>query len=163
MINIKTIMSSIQDINAQIAEYEEKIEDLKHQRKIINFKQFINQEDLKKMEDIEIEVIYNYRESDDDEYAHWTNAKLSLKFTFEGKYKNNLTINYSEEQGYHTESRYTPTIICNELEGTRTAKRILLKKLDFEYQDFDEFISRPLERHDNDWFKIRDMIEEING
>ena len=156
-------MSSVEDINAQIAEYERKIEDLKEQRKIIKFKEFVGEKDLKKMRDIQLEVSYQYRESDEDEYAHWTNAKLSLKFTFEGKYKNNLTIQYSEEQGYHTESRYNPTITCNELKGTRTAKRILLKKLDFEYQDFDEFISRPLERHDNDWFKIRDMIEEING
>ena len=156
-------MSSVEDINAQIAEYERKIEDLKVQRKIIKFKEFVGEKDLKKMRDIQLEVSYQYRESDEDEYAHWTNAKLSLKFTFEGKYKNNLTIKYSEEQGYHTESRYNPTITCNELEGTRTAKRILLKKLDFEYQDFDEFISRPRERHDNDWFKIRDMIEEING
>ena len=156
-------MSSVEDINAQIAEYERKIEDLKEQRKIIKFKEFVGEKDLKKMRDIQLEVSYQYRESDEDEYAHWTNAKLSLKFTFEGKYQNNVTIKYSEEQGYHTESRYNPTITCNELEGTRTAKRILLKKLDFEYQDFDEFISRPRERHDNDWFKIRDMIEEING
>ena len=156
-------MSSVEDINAQIVEYERKIEDLKEQRKIIKFKEFVGEKDLKKMRDIQLEVSYQYRESDEDEYAHWTNAKLTLKFTFEGKYKNNLTIKYSEEQGYHTESRYNPTITCNELEGTRTAKRILLKKLDFEYQDFDEFISRPRERHDNDWFKIRDMIEEING
>lgn len=155
-------MSSIQDINAQIAEYEEKIEDFKNQRKIINFEKFVDEEDLIKMEDIEIEVIYNYRDSDDDEYAHWVNANFDVKFKFEGR-KEHLTINYSEEQGYHTESRYTPTIICNELEGTRTAKRILLKKLNFEYQDFDEFISCPRERHDNDWFKIRDMIEEIYG
>ena len=151
-------MSSVEDINAQIAEYERKIEDLKEQRKIIKFKEFVGEKDLKKMRDIQLEVSYQYRESDEDEYAHWTNAKLSLKFTFEVKYKNNLNIKYSEEQGYHTESRYNPTITCNELEGTRTAKRILLKKLDFEYQDFDEFISRPLERHYNDWFKIRDMI-----
>ena len=92
-----------------------------------------------------------------------TNAKLNVKFTFEGKYQNNLTIEYSEEQGYHTESRYNPTITCNELEGTMTAKRILLKNLGFEHQEFDEFIWHPDERHDNDWFKIRDMIEEING
>ena len=156
-------MSSVEDINAQIAEYERKIEDLKEQRRIINFKEFVGEKDLKKMKDIQLEVSYQYRESDEDEYAHWINAELSVKFTFEGKYQNNVTIKYSEEQGYHTESRYNPTITCNELEGTRTAKRILLKKLGFEYQDFDEFISRPDERHDNDWFKIRDMIEEING
>lgn len=156
-------MSSVQDIDAQIAEYERKIEDLKEQRRIINFKEFVGEKDLKKMKDIQLEVSYQYRESDDDEYAHWTNAKLSVKFIFEGKYQNNVTIKYSEEQGYHTEDRYTPTITCNELEGTRTAKRILFKKLGFEYQEVDEFISRPRERNDNDWFKIRDMIEEING
>ena len=156
-------MSSVQDINAQIAEYERKIEDLKEQRRIINFKEFVGEKDLKRMKDIQLEVSYQYRESDEDEYAHWTNAKLNVKFTFEGKYQNNLTIEYSEEQGYHTESRYNPTITCNKLEGTMTAKRILLKNLCFEHQEFDEFIGHPDERNDNDWFKIRDMIEEING
>jgi len=155
-------MSSVQDINAQIAEYERKIEDLKEQRRIINFKEFVGEKDLKKMKDIQLEVSYQYRESDDDEYAHWINAELSVKFTFEG-IKEYLTINYSDEQGYHTESRYTPTIIRNELEGTKQAKKILLKNLDFEYQELDEFIDDSDERHDNDWFKIRDMIEEING
>lgn len=155
-------MSSVQDKNAQIAEYEKKIEDLKDQRKIINFKEFIGEKDLKKMKDIQLEVSYQYRDSDDDEYAHWTNAELSVKFTFKGK-EEHLTIEYSEEQGYHTESRYTPIITCNELEGTEQAKKILLKNLDFEYQELDEFISHPHERDDNDWFKIRDMIEEING
>jgi len=155
-------MSSIQDINAQIANYEQEIEDLKHQRKIINFKEFVGEKDLKKMKDIQLKVNYQYRDSDDDEHAHWTNAKLDVKFKFEGQ-EEYLTIEYSEEQGYHTESRYNPTITCNELEGTRTAKRILLKNLDFEYQELDEFISHPHERHNNDWFKIRDMIEEING
>ncbi len=155
-------MSSVKDINAQITEYEKKIEDLKEQRRIINFKEFVDQKYLKKMKDIQLKVSYQYRESDDDEYAHWINAELSVKFTFEG-IKEYLTINYSDEQGYHTESRYTPTIIRNELEGTKQAKKILLKNLDFEYQELDEFIDDSDERHDNDWFKIRDMIEEING
>lgn len=157
-------MSSIQDINAQIAEYEEKIEDLKHQKKIINFEQFVDEDDLKKMEDIEIEVIYNYRESDDDEYAHWVNANFDVKFKFEGR-KEHLNIKYSEEQGYHTESRYTPTITRNELEGTTLAMKILFKKLDFEFQDVNEFIYCRYadERKPGDWFKIRDMIGEIYG
>ena len=155
-------MSSVEDIDAQIAEYERKIQELEEQRKIINFKEFVGEKDLKKMKDIQLEVSYQYRESDEDEYAHWTNAKLDVKFKFEGQ-EEYLIIEYSEEQGYHTESRYNPTITCNELEGTRTAKRILLKNLDFEYQELDEFIEDSDERHDNDWFKIRDMIEEING
>ena len=155
-------MTSITNINAQIIEYEKKIEDLKEQRRIINFKKFVGEKDLKKMQDIQLEVSYQYRESDEDEYAHWINAKLSVKFTFECKYQHYLTVKYSEEKGYHM-NRYDPTITCNILEGTKQAKRILLKNLDFEYQDLDEFISHPDERHDNDWFKIRGMIEEING
>ena len=43
-------MSSVEDINAQIAEYERKIEDLKVQRKIIKFKEFVGEKDLKKMQ-----------------------------------------------------------------------------------------------------------------
>ena len=41
-------MSSIEEINAQIAEYEEKIKELKNQRKIANFKLLIDKQDLKK-------------------------------------------------------------------------------------------------------------------
>jgi len=155
-------MSSIQDINAQIAEYEEKIEHLKHQRKIINFERFVDQKDLKKMEDIEIEVIYNYRESDDDEYAHWVNANFDVKFKFKGR-KEHLNIKYSEEQGYHTESRYTPTITRKHIYGTYTAKKIIFEKLGFDYQEVDEFIMETDHNHDEDWFKIRDMIGEIYG
>ena len=117
-------MSSVEDINAQIADYEEEIEDLKHQRKIINFKEFVGEKDLKKMKDIQLEVSYQYRDSDDDEYAHWTDAKLDVKFKFEGQ-EEHLTIEYSEEQGYHTMSRYTPTITRNELKGTTLAMKIL--------------------------------------
>lgn len=155
-------MSSIQDLNAQIAEYEEKIEDLKHQRKIINFEQFVHEDDLKKMEDIEIEVIYNYRDSDDDEYAHWVNANFDVKFKFEGR-KEHLNIKYSEEQGYHTASRYTPTITRKYIYGTYTAKKIIFEKLGFEYQEVDEFIMETDHNRDEDWFKIRDMIGEIYG
>lgn len=156
-------MSSITNINAQIIEYEKKIEDLKQQRRIINFKKFVGEKDLKKMQDIQLEVSYQYRESNEDEYAHWINATFNVKFTFECKYKHYLTVKYSEEKGYHKNNRYTPTITCNKLEGTKQAKRILLKNLNFEYQELDEFISHPGERHNNDWFKIRDMIKEING
>jgi len=157
-------MNSIQDINTQIAEYEKKIEDLKHQRKIINFKNFVDQQDLKQMKDIQLEVSYDYRDSDEDEYAHWINAKLSVQFTFKGN-DEHLTINYRDEKGRHTESRYTPTITCNELKGTTLAMKILFKKLDFEFQDVNEFIYCRYadDRAPCDWFKIRDMISEING
>ena len=155
-------MNSIEDINAQIAKYEKKIEDLKKQRKVINFKNFVDKKDLKKMKDIQLEVSYQYRESDEDEYAHWIHATLSVKFTFKDK-EEHLTIDYNDEQGYHTESRYIPTITRNELQGTKQAKKILLQNLDFEYQELDEFIDDPDERRDRDWFKIRDMIREING
>ena len=74
-------MSSVEDIDAQIAEYERKIQELEEQRKIIKFKEFVGEKDLKRMKDIQLEVSYQYRESDEDEYAHWTNAKLNVKHT----------------------------------------------------------------------------------
>lgn len=155
-------MNSIQDINTQIAEYEKKIEDLKHQRKIINFKNFVDQQDLKQMKDIQLEVSYDYRDSDEDEYAHWINATLSVQFTFNGE-KEHLTIKYSDEKGYHTNDRYTPTITRSKLEGSPLAMKILFKNLDFEHCSLGEFIRYGRARHPFDWFKIRDMIGEING
>jgi len=140
----------------------EKLEKQKKQQQLDNFKKFIDPEDLKKMKDIKLEVSYDYRESDEDEYAHWINATLSVQFTFKGK-EETLTIEYSDEKGYHTNDRYTPTITRSELRGSRLAMKILFKKLDFEYYTMDEFVRSKRNRHPYDWFKIRDMISEING
>ena len=153
-------MSSVEEINAQIAEYEEKINELKNQRKIANFKLLIDKEDLKKMKNIQLEACYNYRDSENDEYAHWINASLDVNFTFKGK-KETLTIRYSDEKGYHTESRYTPTIIIKELQGSKQAMKILFKNLDNE--EIDCFIEGKCELRDSEWFVIRDMIGSIIG
>ena len=157
-------MSSLETINAQIAEYEKKIAELKNQRKIINFKNFMDENDLNQMEDIEVKTEVQTNYSQDDDYAHWMDATLSVKFTYKGC-KENLRIVYSEEKGYHTESRYRPTITRDELKGTTLAMRILFKNLDFEFQDVNEFIycRNADDRAPSDWFKIRDMIITING
>lgn len=157
-------MSSIETINAQIAEYEKKIAELKNQRKIINFKNFMDENDLNQMEDIEVKTEVQTNYSQEDDYAHWMDATLSVKFTYKGR-EENLIIVYSEEKGYHTESRYTPTITRNELKGTTLAMWILFKNLDFEFQDVNEFIycRNADDRAPGNWFKIRDMITTING
>jgi ABC-type metal ion transport system substrate-binding protein len=152
-------MSSIEEINAQIAEYEQKIKELKDQRKIANFKLLIDKNDLKKMKNIELEASYSYRDSKDDEYAHWINASLDVKFTFKGK-KETLTIHYSDEKGYHTESRYIPTIIKKKIQGSEQAMKILFKHLDNE--EINCFIEDECELRDIEWFVIRDMIGSIS-
>ena len=153
-------MSSIETINAQIAEYEKKIAELKNQRKVINFKNFMDENDLNQMEDIEVKTEVQTNYSQEDDYAHWMDATLSVKFTYKGC-EENLRIVYSEEKGYHTESRYTPTITRDIIEGTPQAKKLLLKNVDIDA--FDEFLKGTYELRQCDWSEILDMITTING
>ena len=99
----------------------------------------MDENDLNQMEDIEVKTEVQTNYSQDDDYARWMDATLSVKFTYKSC-KENLRIVYSEEKGHHTESRYTPTITRNELKGTTLAMKILFKNLDFEFQDVNEFI-----------------------
>lgn len=153
-------MSSIETINAQIAEYKKKIAELKNQRKILNFKNFMDENDLNQMEDIEVKTEVQTNYSQEDDYAHWMDATLSVKFTYKGR-EENLIIVYSEEKGYHTKSRYTPTITRDIIEGTHQAKKLLLKNVDIDA--FDEFLEGTYELRQCDWSEILDMITTING
>ena len=114
----------------------------------------------KKMRGLIVNVNYDFRDSEEDEYAHWINASLNVNFTFKGK-KETLNICYSDEKGYHTESRYIPTIIRKELQGSKQAMKILFKHLDNE--EIDCFIEDKCELRDSEWFLIRDMIGSISG
>ena len=136
-------MSSIQEINNQIKEYEEKIKDLKKQKIPMNFIKYFNIEkkDVKKMKNLTIEAKYVYNNHENDEYGH--DAKAYLKITYDNN--EHLEIEYAEAQGAGTESRYTPTIDC-EINGTENAKKLLFKNLDF---------------HEDEYIELRDIIKFI--
>ena len=138
-------MNSIEEINYLIAEYQDKINQLQKEKIKINFINYfeISKSDIKKMKNLKVEGKYEYNDHVMDEYGHSTEA--TLKITFDDK--EYFNIEYTEEQGKGTESRYSPTIYCNITASTK-AKKIILKNLDISIDDNEEY----------EW---RDLIEEI--
>ena len=138
-------MSNITEINNQIAEYENKISQLKKEKVKLNFIKYFNisNTDIKKLKNLEVEANYEYSDHAMDEYGHSIEATLKIKFND----KDYFNIIYTEEQGEGTESRYSPTIYCN-ITGTKVAKKILLKNIDIGIDDDDEY----------EW---RDLIKQI--
>lgn len=138
-------MSNIIEINNLIAEYEDKISQLKKEKVKLNFINYFNisDKDVKKMKNLEVEANYEYSDHAMDEYGHSVEATLKINFND----KDYFNIIYTEEQGEGTESRYSPTTYCN-ITGTKLAKKILLEKIDIGIDDDDEY----------EW---RDLIEKI--
>ena len=118
---------------------------------VLNFKQYIDADDQKKMRGLIVNVNYDFRDSEEDEYAHWIDAELKVKFKSRDK-DEFLSIIYNEEQGCHTPSRYIPSIWCN-IEGTKKAKELILKNLDIKDEN---------EWDDDDYIEFRDMIKCIS-
>jgi len=143
-------MSNLQEIDAQITEYENNIALLK-QKKILNYNFFkyfnISDVDRKQMTDLVLEVKYNYNDHVMDEYGHDAEAYLNVSFGDEC-----LTIDYEEQQGCGTESRYTPTVYCT-INGTEEAIKLSFKNL--EELDIDNY------NHDEAYKELRDIIKNI--
>ena len=142
-------MSSIQEINNLIAEYEDKISQLKEEKVKLNFINYfeIPETDVKKMKGLTVEANYEYHDHVMDEYGHSAEATLKIKFN-NTEYFN---IEYTEEQGEGTESRYIPTRCCS-ITGSDNAKNLLLKNVD---------ISIDGDEEDNEWEEWRDLIKQI--
>jgi len=143
-------MSSLQEIDAQLIEYENKIALLK-QTKIskYNFFKYFNISDVdrKQLTDMVLEVKYNYNDHVMDEYGHDTEAYLNVSFGDEY-----LTIEYEEQQGCATESRYEPTVYCT-INGTKKAIKLLFKNL--EEVDIEDY------EHNEAYKELRDIIQKI--
>ena len=143
-------MSSLQEIDAQLIEYENKLALLK-QKKILNYNFFkyfnISDVDRKQFTDMVLEVKYNFNDHIMDEYGHDTEAYLNISFGDEC-----LTIDYEEQQGEATESRYEPTVYCT-INGTEGAIKLLFKNL--------EEIAVNDYNHDEAYKELRDIIKNI--
>lgn len=129
-------MSSLQEINNLIGEYQDKIKQLEKEKIKINFINYfeISKTDIKKMKNLTVEANYEYSDHAMDEYGHSAEATLKVNFN-DTEYFN---IVYTEEQGKGTKSRYSPTIYCN-ITGSTNAKNILLKNLDISIDDNEEY------------------------
>ena len=146
-------MSSIQEINRQIDEYEKKVKELKQLRtEGYNFMKYFNvssKDHVSILKGLTVKAEYEYNNHPMDEFGH--DASAYLKVTFgDNEY---LEINYKEAQGAGTESRYMPTIEC-EINVTKKAK-YLFKNL--ENVDIDDY------EHDEAYQEFRDIIEKIVG
>ena len=130
---------------------DKKIQELKKERVLVKLKKYIDENDFKKMKNIEVNATYDYTDSERDEYAHWLDASLSFIFNLTKNKTEKIIIKYSEEQGCHTEDRYSPTITSNYISYTTDAKKILFKKLDIDADDIDN----------DDWYEIVGMIKDI--
>ena len=139
-------MSSIQEINNLIAEYQDKIKQLEKEKIKINFINYfeIYETDIKKMKNLEVEANYQYHDHVMDEYGHSVEATLKVNFDD----KEYFNIIYTEEQGKGTESRYSPTRYCD-ITGSANAKKIILNNIEIDIDDEDEY---------SEW---RDLIEKI--
>tara|TARA_B100001142_G_C14340477_1_gene657652 strand:+ start:286 stop:726 length:441 start_codon:yes stop_codon:yes gene_type:complete len=144
---------SLQDKNPEIENLNKKIQDLKNERLLFKLKKYIDEKDFKKMKNLEVNATYDYTDSDQDEYAHWMNATLSVEFKLRQNKNEKIIIKYSEEQGCHTEDRYSPTVTCNYISCTTNAKKLLFKKLDIDMDDIDN----------DDWYEIVGMIKDITS
>ena len=145
-------MSSIQEINAQIDEYEKKVKELKQLRtEGYNFMKYFNissKDHVSVLKGLTVKAEYEYNDHTMDEYGH--DASAYLKVTFGDK--DFLEINYNEQQGAGTESRYLPTIEC-EINCTKKAKKLLFKNLDS--IDVDDY------EHNEAYQEFRDIIKNI--
>lgn len=120
---------------------------------IDNLKQYLDTDDIKKMRNLQVKGSCDYSYSEEDEYAHWMDGKLIITFESEEKKNEKLSIIYSEEQGCHTENRYSPTVTQFDFKATKKAKELLLKNLDIKenQQDWDN----------DDFRELGDMIKSI--
>jgi hypothetical protein len=143
-------MSTLAEINAQIEEYEKKLEELK-QLKITGYSfmrhfRITSEDHVKKLKGLTVKATYEYNDHCHDEYGH--DAKAYLKVTF-GK-NEYLEIQYKEAQGAGTESRYRPTIDC-QIDVTKKAKKLLFKSIDINIDD----------EEDETYQELRDIIKYI--
>ena len=99
------------------------------------------------MKGLTVEANYEYHDHVMDEYGHSVEATLKIKFNN----KEYFNIEYTEEQGEGTESRYIPTRCCS-ITGSDNAKNLLLKNVD---------ISIDGDEEDNEWEEWRDLIKQI--
>ena len=145
-------MLSIEEINAQIDEYEKKLKELKQLRitgySFMQVFRISSEDHVNELKGLTVKAEYEYNDHCHDEFGHDTSAYLKVTFG-DNEY---LEIDYKEAQGASTESRYYPTIEC-EINVTEKAKKLLFKNL--EYIDIDDY------QHDEAYKEFRDIIEKI--
>ena len=144
-------MSSIQEINNQIEEYEKKIKELKQLRtegySFMQYFRISSEAHVNKLKGLTVKATYEYNDHCHDEYGHDTDAYLKVTF---GK-NECLEIHYQEAQGEGTESRYEPTIDCK-INVTKKAKKLLFKNIDIDMNDYE---------NDETYQEFRDIIKKI--
>ena len=148
---MSTIQKSITNINAEIEEYEKKLEELKQKRtegyNFMLYFRITSNTHINKLKNLTVKAEYEYNDHSHDEYGHDEEAYLKVTFG-NNEY---LEIHYQEAQGVGTESRYDPTIEC-EIKVTKKAKKLLFKNIDIDMNDYE---------NDEVYREFRDIIKKI--
>ena len=150
-----SIMSSSLSINNEIAEYQKKIEELKQAKVNLNFARCfgLDKDVVDGLENFSVEASYEWVDHANDEYGHSAIAVLHVKWGANGN-EEFVRVDYSEEQGCGTESRYSPTVYCN-IKGTTAAKKLVLNAENIDIKEKEE------EWDDDDYKELRDTIERM--
>jgi len=149
-------MSSNFSIDNEIAEYQKKIEELKQAKVKMNFAGAfdLHQSEVDELENLTVEASYEWVDHALDEYGHSTNAVLHVKWKSNGN-EEFARIDYNEEQGCGTESRYRPTVYCN-IEGTVAGKELV-----FNNECYKMKYKKEEEWDDDDYKELRDTIKRL--
>ena len=150
-----SIMSNNSSVNNEIVEYQKKIEELKQAKVKLNFTRCfgLDQDVVDGLENFSVEANYEWVDHANDEYGHSAIAVLHVKWGANGN-EEFVRIDYSEEQGCGTESRYSPTVYCN-IKGTTAAKKLVLNPENIDIKEEEE------EWDDDDYKELRDIIERM--
>jgi len=150
-------MSSIVEIDTQIAEnqqkikeYELKIKVLKEKKLVPNFITYfqIDKKTEKKLKNLTVAAEYEWNNHTHDEYGH--DARAYLKVTFDDNQC--LEVNYTEIQGESVGDRYNPVVEC-EVNATSMVQKLLFQNLsEIQKDDYD---------HLHAYKEFRDIIESI--
>ena len=150
-LTLEEINNQINYYKNKLNEYENKLNEFKKEKmKRFNLIKYFNisKNDVKKLKNYTLNIYYNYNDHALDEYGHDAEAFLHIKYG-NTEY---LKIDYKEEQGCGTESRYSPTIYC-EINGTKKAKQLLFKNVEeIDLNDLD---------NDETYQELRDIIKNI--
>lgn len=106
MMSIKTLTQ----INTEIENLKNKIKELEKEKfktKLLS-ECFINEEDIKDVENLSVSLNIEEHSSEQDEYAYSWNGKLVIKYLYKGTITPEITVSYDHDQTHY--NRFSPYI-----------------------------------------------------
>ena len=116
-------MSTLESINAQIKEHEEKIQALKNERNALKLMKLcdITDDDLDRVGNFQVDLKYETYSNEEDEYSNDINGKMIIKYNYTNihfktptEFETNIcTVKLEATYSYHQsyQNRYEPNIV----------------------------------------------------